>query len=267
MKEPLVAYFFVGPGKAGTSWIYEFLRRRDLASVPALKEPYLLDMTPEDRRASIDRLYSRKDKMCDFSNTYSNDIANPAKIAAYNAEAKVIITVRLPSARIRSQFKYYQRTRLSNETLSEYLDRGDEIDMVKRSTYEPIILRYLQHFPRHQVLVLPLERLKTSPQQYSDTLCDFLGTTRVQLTPTDRLPVRQSSRARSRLASTVAKTLADRLRDRGMYRTLACLKSSRIVNRALFNPERAAESDDFGCYGQVVRNLDAQYARIVATYC
>lgn len=273
INDTRVEFFFVGVGKCGTSWIFEIARKKGLFSVPKIKEPYLIDQ-PANRQAKLTRsLYQSDQRMADFSNLYYWDPDNAEKIFAYNPDAKIIITMRKPSDRIKSHFKFAKRngdfTKLS---LAQYLDSGDPVQLIARSDYRPLIERYTAMFGTENVLVLALEQLKSAPQDYLNRLTDFCGTERIILQPQDKAPVLQQARARSPLMAKFAKQSAITLRKMGLLSILGTLKDSQIVRKFLYS-ERGVESPDqdyaMGNAADEVSRLDQDYANLLRelNYC
>lgn len=235
--DPVVDYFFVGVGKCGTTWLYEFVRRHGLATVPEIKEPYLLDQPPADQARLLRRLWRDRDRMCDFSNTYYWDPDNPVKIREHNPTARVIVTVRRPTDRARSHHRFLVRNGMTpHADFADYLRAGDDHDVVERCDYDRVLRRYRSIFPTTQILVLPLEQLSSDPQRYIDRLCSFLGSDRVVVSDQDRTPVLPRRTNRHRGLSQLAKASAVTLRRLGALRLLGRLKRSALLDRLLFRP-------------------------------
>ncbi len=271
MDQMKVTFFFVGVGKCGTSWIFEIARKKSIFSVPKIKEPYLIDQPPGKQIKFVNSLYGSTDRMADFSNLYYWDDENPKKMFQYNENARAIITIRKPSARIISHFKFLNRNgEFANLSLSQYLDNGDPIELFKRSIYRPMIERYESVLGKSNVLVLPLELLEKSPQAYLDRLTSFCGLKSVVLNPEDLLPVLKQSRARSPIVAKMAKTSAKVLRKIGMLRVLGTLKDSRLLRRVLYREaEKGSSSQEahgFGQFSQAVADLDTDYVRLLKSY-
>lgn len=264
-EDAKVVHFFVGVGKCGTSWLYEFLKRYDLISVPTLKEPYLIDKAPEKQAAIVEKLYSRYDNMSDFSTLYYWDPDNAQKIKDYNPEARILITTRLPSKRIISHYGFLRRNGLVREdTLAAYLAGSDPEEIVARSRYREMIARYKDVFGAEQVILLPLEQLDKAPQLYADRLCDFLGVRRVELTDEDVKPVLKKARARSMVVARVVKFSAETMRRLGFLTILGSLKSSTLVRSILFKEVTTEDSTDLGPRADEIAALDADYANLIA---
>lgn len=263
----VVEFFFVGPGKTGTSWLYQFIRSHELASVPTLKEPHVVDRPPAEANQLVEQLYSSSDRLCDFSNTYSGDPDNPAKILAYNPAAKVIVTTRMPSKRIASHYAFSIRNGNRDVGLATYLASGDELAMLSRSDYRAILNRYVEAFGRDRVLLLPLEQLSGDPQTYVDRLTDFLGTNRVLVTQEDQTPVLARAAARSRPIARIATRIGKWLRRRGFDRTLGTLKRSRLIAKGLYKTDSGpAAAPDFGAAATTIQRLDDDYRLLLAEW-
>lgn len=261
---PKVAVFFVGVGKCGTSWLYEFVKRHDLLSVPSLKEPYLIDEAPNKQAEIIKKLYARKDNMADLSTLYYWDPDNAQKIYDYNPHARIIITTRKPSHRITSHFGFLKRNGIvSEENVAAYLAGGDPEAIVARSSYADMINRYTAVFGADQVLVLPLEQLQQAPQIYVDRLCDSIGADRVTLTPEDTKPVLRSARARSFLAARIGKYAAGTLRSLGLLSFLGRCKSSAFIRYILFKEIEQDVTVNFGPRTKEISDLDQAYRMLL----
>jgi len=264
----LVEYFFVGVGKSGTSWIYNFLAKYKLLSIPSIKEPYLIDLPQKKQNTLISKIYERKDKMSDFSTTYYWDTMNPSKIHKYNPNSKIIITVRLPSDRINSHFAFLQRGGMfTGLSLSKYLDNGDIESIVDRSDYWDMINRYVSVFGTENVLILPLELLRNNPSKYISTLCGFIGANDITPTEEDKKPVRPRSRARNTSMALIAGKCTSILRKLGLLNLLGAIKSSKLINKMLYVEENnEKQKTDFGSLIEKVNNLDLDYKSRIGEY-
>jgi hypothetical protein len=132
----------------------------------------------------------------------------PERAAAAVPEARLVVTLRDPIARTYSHWK--EQTRNGVETLSfrEALEAeagrtaGEERRIVAdptyrsfahenqsyaaQSDYAPMLRRWLEHFPREQLLVVVSEDFYATPQTVLDEVSDFLGIPRaVTTTATD----------------------------------------------------------------------------------
>lgn len=232
------AMFFVGVGKCGTSWLYDFLGKSGVVDVPEIKEPYLVDLSARERRRAMRRLFADDGRpKADFSNLYYWDATNPEAIRAWNPEARAIVTVRRPSDRAVSHFRFLRRNSIVSEaTFGEYVQDGDSHEVIGRSDYRAIITRYQNALGTDRVLVLPLELLRSDPGAYVKRLAQFLELDLPEPSEEDAAPVLAAQEARVQLAAKLAWRFGVVLRRLGLLRILAALKRSRIVQTVLFRP-------------------------------
>lgn len=111
-----------------------------------------------------------------------------SRIAQYNPEMKLVVSLRNPTERAFSQWN--MRRDKGQESL-EFLDalkRDQEIGVwqrprgngyIARSLYSPQLETVFDLFPREQVLVLKYEELRRDPAPLVDQLFDFLGVKRM----------------------------------------------------------------------------------------
>ncbi len=107
-------HFFVGPGRSGTSWLFDVLTKTGRVQVPRIKEPAFFDSNYDKGLAWYDHLsvplpdtvaYAR----VDFSNLYYLDSQALDRIAAYNPQAKVVFIERDHAALFRSMLYFELR--------------------------------------------------------------------------------------------------------------------------------------------------------------
>lgn len=261
-----ISYFFVGVGKCGTSWLHTHLGRSGLVDVGKVKEPYLLDKDVTEQARHLERWWpTRGLPRADFSNLYYFDPANPRKITEHNPQARVILTVRTPSARAVSHFRFLLRNGLVNGSMAEYLASGDGHDLVKRSDYAPMVERYVDAVGPDHFLVLPLELLQRDAQAYSDALGRFLGHDFGTLTEDDRKPVLGAATARNARVAAAAWHAGNLMRRLGLLRALSVVKNAPFLQRALYTT--AAKDDEFASSARnhpELRRLDETYPQLLA---
>jgi hypothetical protein len=109
------------------------------------------------------------------------------RIAAYNAQMKIIVSLRNPTERAFSQ---WNMRREKNQEPLEFIDalkHDREIGLAKnprgnayiaRSLYAPQLEKLFALFPREQVLVLKYETFRSDPFPVVDQIFDFIGVDR-----------------------------------------------------------------------------------------
>lgn len=234
MDHPLegrVGAFFVGPGKCGTSWLFEACRAHPDLNVGRIKEPgAFLQESPDT--AAYERLWEGPGLRCDFSNTYFFSETAAEGIRRYNPAARICITVREPLSRLVSQYMFMRRNGRFDGPIDDAIVAHPEI--LDRCRYASHGQRWLARFPGAQVLVLRLETLRTDPERYRKSLYAFLGVPdHAALVPA--APAQAAALPRSRRLARGTKELADFARRAQLFRLLDWAKRSGIA-RLLYRP-------------------------------
>jgi hypothetical protein len=228
---PPVGAFFVGPGKCGTSWVFETCRAHAALNVGRIKEPGAF-LAPAVDLAAYEALWEGPGLRCDFSNTYIFSDTAAEGVHRYNPSARIGITVREPVARLVSQYMFMRRNARFDGTIDAWIRAYPEI--VDRCRYGRHAQRWLERFAAPQVTVLRLETLQQQPEAYRKALFEFLGV------PDDpAAAAKQQAQAaalpRSRLLARGTKELADLARKARLFRLIDLVKRSPLAS-LLYRP-------------------------------
>jgi hypothetical protein len=222
---------FIGPGKTGSTWLYEYCKVNNICNLPlGIKETNLLleqNWSPE----MLQRFFpSVKGVNLDISNTYIyNDycISNLTKL--YGNDIKIIIGVRDPIARFESAINFkIRRGELSrNFHESELVNNPDLLE-------ELFIYSKVPHIKSLGLEVHHFDIIKFSSDiNNRRRLLSKLGLTIPQ---NEVLPkkVNLASRHRFGFLRVLNPYLSSFLRRSGMHCILGFLKTNRIVQNLLF---------------------------------
>ena len=89
----------------------------------------------------------------EFTVSYFEFFECAKRIAEYNPDAKILISLREPVARAYSHYLFLQnKGTVSKESYEEYVSRDPYVLNVSR--YADNLKKYLKHFPEGQVLVV-----------------------------------------------------------------------------------------------------------------
>jgi hypothetical protein len=97
----------------------------------------------------------------------------PARIAEVVPRVKMIAILRDPVARTYSQYTHYVQESGYRGTFRQYL--GEHDNAIGRSLYHEQIQRYLQFFPREQMMFLLFEEFTKSPVSAMPKVFEFIG--------------------------------------------------------------------------------------------
>lgn len=180
MSTRLPDFLIIGAMKSGTTTLYEHLERHPGVFMSTPKEPNYF---------SIDEVYqkgpdwyrglfaeARADQICgEASPSYTRfpRFSHTAgRIAQSLPYVKLVYIMRHPVERFYSNY-VFDRSYGFRDSIRETLrDRGY---VLETSNYMLQIDKYLEHFPREQMLLLLLDDLQDNPQSVYQQLLDFLG--------------------------------------------------------------------------------------------
>lgn len=201
---PLPDFLIVGAQRAGTTALYEYLRRHPAVTGPAWKEVNFFDVHYRRgeawyrghfpigaRRRGLDPIVG------EASPSYLFHPLAPARVRALLPEVRLIALLRNPIARAHSH--YHHEVDLGREPLAfeDALEREEErmrgelermladpayvshawwnFSYLARGRYAEQLERWLAVFPREQLLVLPSELLFDRPAETYARILEFLG--------------------------------------------------------------------------------------------
>lgn len=173
-----IKYFFVGPPKTGTTWIYEVLKNHgDINLSNQTKELEFFNKN-YDKGISWyhNAIDSKGSKSCDISTSYFTSEKACKRIKKYNPEGKIIITIRDPVKRLISHYKHNIRFGIIKKK-SIRTAISDHPNLVENSLYSKYIHMWISYFGVQNVLVLPLEMLSGKSQWYINKLENFMNIT------------------------------------------------------------------------------------------
>lgn len=184
-------FLVAGVQKGGTTALWHFLRQHPDVGLSASKELHFFDSDELDwAKPDYGALHAH---FTDLQNKTALGEATPIytfwpncieRIAAYNPEIKLVVSLRDPALRAFSHW------RMETARYAEKLSFGDAIrggrarmggqphrvfSYVERGFYAPQIERLFRHFPSRQILFVSQADLKTDIAPTLDRIATFLG--------------------------------------------------------------------------------------------
>jgi hypothetical protein len=229
---PLPDFLVLGAQKAGTTALYEYLRRHPQISGPSWKEVSFFDRHwargESWYRGNFPNVARTRGKhVGEASPSYVFHPLAPRRVQEVVPEARLIVLVRNPVDRALSQYNH--EVALGREPLpfEEALDveeerlRGEQERMAAdpryfsrewwshtykaRGRYAEQLERWLAVFPREQLLVLPSDDLGSEPARAHAQVLEFLGASPQRLDSYPRVYEREyepmKAETRERLAA------------------------------------------------------------------
>ena len=204
-------FFIVGAPKAGTSSLYQLLKRSSGICMASVKEPRFFNVQIDHSafmsgsvtdEAAYLRLFnhcSQESMWGEASPSYLVDPDTPKRILARAPLAKIVVMIRDPVERAYSHYLFHEvRTGRSGRTFGTAIDecvQTMEIDfyhpryLLQPGFYARQISRYIDVFGADRVLTTVYDDFTADTRAELSRVCDFLGVASpedVELTPAQR---------------------------------------------------------------------------------
>lgn len=225
VKNKSVDYFFVGPPKTGTTWIYEILKKTENVSV-SIQTKELEFFNKNFHRGTSwyhNSFDMNADKACDISTSYFISETARGRIKDYNPGARIIITIRHPIRRLISHFKHNLKFGiLKKMTIEQALK--EHPNLLQSSLYTKYLGKWIEEFGRDNVLILPLELLSQNPERYVKMINEFLGI-QIDLKKTAySAKINYASQPRIYFIARYARMVRKKVNDLGLHRIIVAAK-------------------------------------------
>ena len=175
----LPSFLLIGAMKSGTTTLWWYLREHPDVFMAMPKEPNFFNDHWHRGVGWYERLFAgagaaraRGEASVRYT-SYPDDPECPSRIASVLPEARLLFVVREPVARMRSHY-LHEVAALRERLPIEQALRQNPI-YLDRSRYATQLERYLDHFPREQLLLLRAEDLFRAPALVLPGVYGFLG--------------------------------------------------------------------------------------------
>ncbi len=229
----------IGPGKCGTTWLYQALANHPQVCVSTAKETlYFSDYHTKDFKWYLRFFKPTPENLepiaiGEVSNTYIFDRDVAARIAKELPEAKIIYNLRDPIDRAFSHYLFLCR----NAELSCSFEEAIEVrpDLLSRGKYSEHLESFHQHFDQSKRLGLFYDDLRSDPDAYAETIFRFLGVDPELYQGEASARVLGASTARNRLLARAAVGAAGLTRRLGYPDIVSKVKHSSL-SKLIFRP-------------------------------
>jgi hypothetical protein len=177
----LPTFIVIGAMKCGTTSLYHYLRDHDQIFMSRIKE---LDFFAEAANWSRGMDWYRhqfkgagnalaRGEASTLYTKYPEHRGVPERIAAVLPDVRLIYVVRDPIERLRSHFQH--RVMTGREKLPAEVALLEDPSYLNCSRYAMQLERYLEHFPREQILIVTSEGLRSDRKATIQQVYAFLG--------------------------------------------------------------------------------------------
>jgi hypothetical protein len=168
----------VGPMRAGTSWIQDYLRARGDVGLPAgVKETFFFDRHfhkgPDWYARHFRHTGPMARRVVEVGPSYFHCPQAPARIHAVLGDIPLVVTLRDPVRRAWSHYLHLRRYGYTRAPLRQAV--ADFPEILEASRYRTRLAQWHRLFPPRRIHVLTQEALAQSVQEYAARLCTALS--------------------------------------------------------------------------------------------
>ena len=231
-------FIYIGPDKAGSSWLHEILGAHPQVFLTPAKGLYFFDRY-YDRGLPwyVDQFADARPEHLVRGEVCQDYLAHPEaaeRMADCLDEVRLMVTLRVPAERAFSSYLHMLRSGWRAGTFLEALSRHPEL--LDHGRYGTQLLRFRSRFGPDALHVAVFDDLQADPQGFLDAVTAWLGLRSVHLDQAQREPRLPAGRARSVALSRVVSRGAHVLRERDGGRLVGRVKRLPLVQRALYEP-------------------------------
>lgn len=236
-------FLYIGPDKAGSSWLHEVLLRHRRVFMPEAKDLYFFDRYWDrglpwylEHFAPAGPQHAVVGEVCQ---DYLFSVPATERIEQALGRPRLMVTLRDPADRALSSWLYALKQGADDwgATFSDGLRLRPEL--LEHGRYATHLTRYLERFGRDRVHVSVFDDLVDDPQRFIDDVLAFLQIAPMTL-PDDLLEARlPAGRARSAPLARAARRAADVVREHdrgGGANLIGRVKRSPLVQKVLYRP-------------------------------
>jgi hypothetical protein len=172
-------YIGIGAQKCASTWLHRILAEHPQVGVGLAKEVDFFSHR-------FDRGYQwyeaqfvdcgQKTAIGEISPSYFCEPAVPERIARYVPDAKILLSLRDPIERALSNHRHEVRVgHFTGDGLSFEAGLANNPMYVEQGRYATHLKRWLEHFPRDQVLVVLKEDIDAAPESVAREVYEFVG--------------------------------------------------------------------------------------------
>lgn len=233
-------FLYIGPDKAGSSWLHEVLIRHPQVFMPPAKDLYFFDRYydrgPAWYLGQFATAGPQHDVVGEVCQDYLFDPASPGRVRDLLGDrVRLMVTLRDPADRAFSSYLYARKQGEEHGTFLEALEEP-QLRLLEHGRYASALHRWLEVFGRDALHVAVFDDLVADPQRFLDGVLGFLGVQPMVLTEQQLAARLPAGRARSVRVARLVRWASGVARERGAANVIGRVKRSPLVQSALYTP-------------------------------
>lgn len=228
---------YIGPDKAGSTWLFQLLSCHADAFVTPAKDIYFFDRYYD---LGVD-WYARQFEggaghrvVGEISHDYLYHRDAARRLRTVLPKAILLVCLREPCERTFSAYLHLVKGGYFAGTFEAALEAHP--GLVDRSCYGKYVSMYLDFFPREQLRCVVFDDLQHDAQRFARNVFQAVGLAPIGLPARLRQHVLPAGRSRSVRLTRAVKRAADLARAGGMPKLVGRVKTSGLVQRLLYRP-------------------------------
>lgn len=237
MNDRLPTFLYIGPDKAGSTWIHEILIKHPQVWLSPAKDLYYFDRYYDRGLDWYRRQFATagdQPVIGEICQDYLSCPEAPQRISETLGRPRLMVSLREPASRAYSSYQYMLKMGQRPGSFAEALRSRPEL--LDHGRYGTQLSRYLDVFGRDALYLGVFDDLKHDPQAFIDDVLAWLGLEPWELDEQDRGRRLPASRPRSALLARSARSAADVVRRFDGAGVVGTVKRSPLVQRALYTP-------------------------------
>lgn len=228
---------FIGPDKAGSTWLAEVLADHPAAFVPPAKDLYYFDRYYDRGPGWYESAFSGSEGAlvrAEVCHDYLFSAEACARIESDLPDVRLLTTLRRPGERAFSSYLHMRKHAKAPMPFAEAIETIDEL--VDHGRYTTYLRPYVEAFGRDRIWVGVFDDLKADPAAFAASLYEWLGLPPHQPDPKILQPRLEAAGPRWAPIAKASKRAALATRDRGFASAVGRVKRSPAVQRVLYRP-------------------------------
>lgn len=238
MTDRLPNFIYIGPGKAGSTWLHETLIRHPQIYLSDAKELYFFDRYYNRGldwyQSQFAQAKPEHRVVGEICQQYLFNADAPKRIHDTLGDVSLMVTIREPAARAFSSYLYMLKHGAVTGTFKEVLETRPTI--LNPSRYASHLKRYLEHFDESLIYCGVFDDLAEDPQRFLDPVLSWLDVDPMTLDDNLRAPRLGASRARSSTVARFVRDAANLARRNRSAKLIGYVKRSPLVHKVLYRP-------------------------------
>ncbi|USQ80453.1 sulfotransferase [Ornithinimicrobium faecis] len=242
MTRRLPNFLYIGPDKAGSTWLHEVLVNHPEIYLTPAKDLYYFDRYFGRGEEWYQRHFADvtdQRVVGEVCQDYLSCAESPARIATTLGRPKMMATLRDPVERAYSSYLYMRKHGEGPDSFSEAL--RTKPTLLDHGRYGTQLKRYADMFGRACLHVAVFDDLQENPQAFVDSVLEWLGVSPMVLPEEDLKSKLPASRARFVPAAWAVRQGANVVRALDGAQLVGRVKRSPRVQRLLYQPVPASD--------------------------